>query len=93
MCGAKPVFADVDRDSQNITADTIEKVITGRSRAVIAVHLAGWSCEMDSIMALAKKRGLVVIEDCAQACGSLYKGRPLGSFGDMAAFSFVRIKP
>ena len=92
MCGAKPVFADVDRDSQNITADTIEKVITGRSRAVIAVHLAGWSCEMDSIMALAKKRGLVVIEDCAQACGSLYKGRPLGSFGDMAAFSFCQDK-
>lgn len=92
MCGAKPVFADVDRDSQNITADTIEKVITGRSRAVIAVHLAGWSCEMDSIMVLAKKRGLVVIEDCAQACGSLYKGRPLGSFGDMAAFSFCQDK-
>ncbi|HBI48162.1 MAG TPA: aminotransferase [Smithella sp.] len=90
--GAKPVFADVDHDSQNITADTIEKVITTRSRAIIAVHLAGWPCEMDSIMALAKKRGLAVIEDCAQACGSFYKGRPVGSFGDVAAFSFCQDK-
>jgi hypothetical protein len=92
MRGAKPVFADVDRESQNITAETIEKVITSRSRAIIAVHLAGWPCEMDAIMALAKKRGLAVVEDCAQACGAYYQGRPVGSFGDVAAFSFCQDK-
>ena len=90
--GAKSIFADVDRNSQNITAETIQKVITNRSRAIIAVHLAGWPCEMESIMALAKKRGLAVIEDCAQACGAFYKGRPVGSFGDVAAFSFCQDK-
>jgi len=92
MRGAKPVFADVDRDSQNITAETIEKVITSHTRAIIAVHLAGWPCEMDAIMALAKKHGLAVIEDCAQASGAFYKGRPIGSFGDAAAFSFCQDK-
>ena len=92
MRGAKPVFADVDRDSQNITADTIKKVITSRTRAIIAVHLAGWPCAMDAIMTLAKKHGLAVIEDCAQASGAFYKGRPIGSFGDVAAFSFCQDK-
>lgn len=92
MRGAKPVFTDVDRDSQNITADTIKKVITNRTRAIVAVHLAGWPCAMDEIVALAKKHGLAVIEDCAQASGAFYKGRPLGSFGDAAAFSFCQDK-
>lgn len=92
MRGAKPVFADVDRDSQNITADTIKKVITNRTRAIIAVHLAGLPCEMDAIMALAKKHELAVIEDCAQAPGAFYKARPIGSFGDAAAFSFCQDK-
>src|SRR5664280_280310 len=92
MRGAKPVFADVDRNSQNITADTIKKVITSRTRAIIVVHLAGWPCEMDTIMALAKKNGLAVIEDCAQASGAFYKGRPIGSIGDVAAFSFCQDK-
>ena len=92
MRGAKPVFADVDRNSQNITAETIENVLTNRTRAIIAVHLAGWPCEMDAIMELAKKHGLAVIEDCAQATGALYKGRPVGSFGDVAAFSFCQDK-
>jgi len=92
MRGAKPVFADVDRNSQNITAQTIEKIITKRTRAIVAVHLAGWPCEMDAIMALAKKHGLAVIEDCAQASGAFYKGRPVGSFGDAAAFSFCQDK-
>jgi dTDP-4-amino-4,6-dideoxygalactose transaminase len=90
--GAKPVFADVDRESQNITAASIEKVMTGRTRAVIAVHLAGWPCDMDSIMALAKQHGVAVVEDCAQAAGASYKGRPVGSFGDVAAFSFCQDK-
>lgn len=92
MRGARPVFADVDRDSQNITAATIEKVITKRTRAIVAVHLAGWPCAMDEIMAVAKKHCLVVIEDCAQASGALYKGNPVGSFGDAAAFSFCQDK-
>ncbi|MBN1470746.1 MAG: DegT/DnrJ/EryC1/StrS aminotransferase family protein [Syntrophaceae bacterium] len=92
MRGAKPVFADVDRESQNITAATIEKVITKRTSAIIAVHLAGWPCAMDEIMALAKKRKLAVVEDCAQASGAFYKGRPVGSFGDAAAFSFCQDK-
>ena len=92
MRGAKPVFADVDRESQNITAATIEKVITKRTRAIIAVHLAGWPCAMDKIMALAKKHKLAVIEDCAQAVGAFYKGRQVGSFGDAAAFSFCQDK-
>lgn len=90
--GAKPVFTDIDRDSQNITAASIEKVITNRTRAIIAVHLAGWPCEMDKIMPLAKKHKIVVIEDCAQASGAFYKGRPVGSFGDAAAFSFCQDK-
>jgi len=92
MRGAKPVFADVDRESQNITAATIEKVITRRTRAIIAVHLAGWPCAMDEIMTLAKKHKLAVIEDCAQAVGAFYKGRQVGSFGDAAAFSFCQDK-
>jgi len=92
MRGAKPVFADIDRASQNITAASIEKVITNKTRAIVAVHLAGWPCEMDEIMALAKKYGLAVIEDCAQASGAFYKGKPIGSFGDAAAFSFCQDK-
>jgi len=92
MRNAKPVFADVDPDSQNITSATIEKAITPRSRAIIAVHLAGWPCEMDPILALAIKHNLYVIEDCAQALGASYKGKQVGSFGDIATFSFCQDK-
>jgi dTDP-4-amino-4,6-dideoxygalactose transaminase len=92
MRGARPVFADVDRESQNITAETIRRVITPRTRAIIVVHLAGWPCEMDAILALAKERDLRVIEDCAQAQGATYKGRSVGSMGDAAAFSFCQDK-
>ena len=90
--GAKPVFADVDYKSQNITAMTIRKAITPKAKAIIAVHLAGWSCEMDTIMELAHEYNLKVIEDCAQAHGALYKGKPVGSFGHAAAFSFCQDK-
>jgi len=90
--GARPVFADVDRDSQNITADTIRPCITQRTRAILAVHLAGWPCDMDPILDLAREFGLYVIEDCAQAHGAHYKGKPVGSFGDVAAFSFCQDK-
>jgi len=90
--GATPVFADVDPDSQNITADTVARVLTPRTRAIIAVHLAGWPCDMDPILAIAYERGLKVIEDCAQAQGATYKGRPVGSLGHAAAFSFCQDK-
>jgi dTDP-4-amino-4,6-dideoxygalactose transaminase len=92
MRGARPVCADVDPESQNVTAQTIQRVITPRTRAMIVVHLAGWPCEMDAILALAKERDLRVIEDCAQAQGATYKGRPVGSMGDAAAFSFCQDK-
>ena len=90
--GARPVFADVDRDSQNITAQTIEAALTPRTRAIIAVHLAGWPCDMDPIMALARSRAITVIEDCAQAHGAMYRGRRVGSLGDIAAWSFCQDK-
>ena len=86
--GARPVIADVDHESQNLTAETIRPMITPRSKVIVAVHLAGWPCEMDGIMQLAQERGLKVVEDCAQALGTRYKGRPVGSIGDLAAFSF-----
>lgn len=90
--GAVPVFADIDSDSQNITADTIRAVLTSRTRAVICVHLAGWPCDMDPIMDLARERNLFVIEDCAQAHGARYKGRPVGSIGHVGAWSFCQDK-
>lgn len=90
--GAVPVFADVDPDSQNVTADTIRAVLTPRTRAVICVHLAGWPCDMDPIMELAREHDLFVIEDCAQAHGARYKGRPVGSIGHVGAWSFCQDK-
>ncbi|KGK84055.1 aminotransferase [Stutzerimonas degradans] len=90
--GATPVFADVDRDSQNITADSIRNVLTAKTKAIICVHLAGWPCDMDPIMALAQEYGLFVIEDCAQAHGARYKGRPVGSIGHIGAWSFCQDK-
>lgn len=92
MRGARPVFADVDPDSQNVTAETLEAALTPRTRAIIAVHLAGRPCEMESISRLAIHHGLAVIEDCAQAHGATYRGRPVGSLGDVAAFSFCQDK-
>jgi dTDP-4-amino-4,6-dideoxygalactose transaminase len=90
--GAVPVFADVEIDSGNISARTIEAVLTPRTRAVICVHLAGWPCDMDPIMALATQHGLKVIEDCAQAHGARYKGRSVGSIGHIGAWSFCQDK-
>ncbi len=90
--GAKPVFADVDRDSGNISAETITRVLTPKTKAVIPVHLAGWPCDMDPIMALAEQYGLKVIEDCAQAHGARYKGKPVGSIGHVGAWSFCQDK-
>ncbi|MHB9149554.1 MAG: DegT/DnrJ/EryC1/StrS family aminotransferase [Thermoleophilia bacterium] len=92
VVGATPVFADIDPASQNITAETVEAVLTPRTRAVVAVHLAGRPCEMDAILELARTHGLTVIEDCAQAHGATYRGRPVGSLGDCAAWSFCQDK-
>lgn len=90
--GARPVFADVDRDSQNITAETIRAVLTPRTRAVVCVHLAGLPCDMDPIMSLAEEHGLKVVEDCAQAHGAEYRGRKVGSIGHVGAWSFCQDK-
>ena len=90
--GARPVCADVDRNSGNATADTIRTVCTAATKAIIVVHLAGWPCEMDPILELARERNLRVIEDCAQAHGATYNGRCVGSMGDIAAFSFCQDK-
>ena len=92
MRGAKPVIADVDRNSQNITADTIRAVLSARTRAIVTVHLAGWPCDMDPILDLANKHQLKIIEDCAQAHGATYKGRSVGSMGDAGTFSFCQDK-
>lgn len=91
--GAVPVFADVERDSGNISAATIAPVLTPRTRAIVVVHLAGWPADMDPIMALAQARGGIrVIEDCAQAHGARYGGRSVGSIGHVGAWSFCQDK-
>ncbi len=90
--GAVPVFADVEPDSGNISAATIAKVLTPKTKAVICVHLAGWPCDMDPIMALSNTHGFKVIEDCAQAHGARYKGRSVGSIGHVGAWSFCQDK-
>ena len=92
MRGAVPVVVDVDANSQNLTAETIAPALTPRTKAIIAVHLGGWPCDMEPILALARERGVKVIEDCAQAHGATYRGRPVGSIGDLAAFSFCQDK-
>lgn len=92
LLGAVPVFADVDLNSQNITAETIGAVLTSKTKAIIVVHLAGMPAEMDPIMALASQHGIKVIEDCAQAHGARYKGRSVGSIGHIGAWSFCQDK-
>ena len=90
--GAIPVFADVDADSGNISAATIARVITPRTRAIVCVHLGGWPCDMPGIMALAARHGLKVIEDCAQAHGARCGTRMVGGFGEIGAWSFCQDK-
>jgi dTDP-4-amino-4,6-dideoxygalactose transaminase len=92
LSGATPVFADIDPDSGNITAQSIEAVLTERTRAIVPVHIAGWPCDMPAIMDLAERRGLLVVEDCAQSQGAQIDGRPAGSFGHAAALSFCQDK-
>ncbi|MBS9404070.1 DegT/DnrJ/EryC1/StrS aminotransferase family protein [Halomonas sp. TRM85114] len=90
--GAVPVFADVDRDSQNLSAKAVADKISPRTTAIIAVHLAGWPCEMEELMALAERHGLYVIEDCAQAHGATYHGKSVGAIGHVGCWSFCQDK-
>ena len=92
LAGGRPVFADVDLDTQNLTAASVEAVLTDRTRAVICIHLGGHPCDMDPLLRLVADRGLLLIEDCAQSHGALYKGRPLGAVGDVGCFSFCQDK-
>jgi dTDP-4-amino-4,6-dideoxygalactose transaminase len=91
-CGATPVFADVDRDSGNIHPGSVEQVITGRTKAILPVHLGGWPCEMGALKELADARNLSIIEDCAQAHGAMVDGRMVGTFGQIGAWSFCQDK-
>ena len=90
--GAKPIFADVERRTMNLDPKEVERKMTRRTRAIIPVHLAGRPCEMDEVLALAKKHKLIVISDCAHAIEAIYHGRKVGSLGDIAAFSFYATK-
>ncbi|WED22009.1 dTDP-4-amino-4,6-dideoxygalactose transaminase [Vibrio sp. JC009] len=92
LMGAKIVFVDVNPLTMNIDPDSVAKAITEKTRAIVPVHYAGVACDMDSLMSIAERYGLVVIEDAAQAIGSFYKGKPLGSIGHMATFSFHETK-
>lgn len=92
LTGALPVFADIDPVSGNITAETIRAVCSKKTKAVIVVHLAGWPCDMDPIASLCRSKKIFLIEDCAQAQGARYKGKPVGTFGDFGSFSFCQDK-
>ena len=90
--GATPVFCDIETDTLNIDIDDAEKRITSRTKAIIPIHYRGIPCDMDRLMSVAKKNNLRVVEDAAHAFGSHYKGKPIGSFGDITCFSFDPIK-
>ena len=90
--GAIPVFADICLDSQNITPESVREKISAKTKAILCVHLAGWPCEMDGMMDLAKEFDLFVVEDCAQAHGAKYNGKPVGSIGHIGCWSFCQDK-
>lgn len=92
-CGGTPVFADVDPKTYNIDPEDIRRKITDKTKAIIAVHLAGQPCDMDEIHKIAKEHELLVIEDGAHALGSVYKGKKVGTLSDMTTFSFHPVKP
>jgi dTDP-4-amino-4,6-dideoxygalactose transaminase len=92
MAGARPIFADVDLDSQNITPETVAPLIGPKTKAIMCVHLAGWPCDMEGFAELARKHDLKLIEDCAQAHGATIDGKSVGSFGDFSAWSFCQDK-
>jgi perosamine synthetase len=90
--GARPVFADIDKETFNIDPGLIEEKITRRTKALLIVHLYGNPCEMDSILRICREHNLLLIEDCAQAAGAEYRGKRVGSFGDLSIFSFYPTK-
>jgi dTDP-4-amino-4,6-dideoxygalactose transaminase len=90
--GARPVVCDVDPESQNLTAESVRAVLTPRTKAVVAVHLAGWPCDMAPLVQLCQEHGIALVEDCAQAHGAVYRGAPVGSLGRVSAFSFCQDK-
>lgn len=90
--GLKPVFVDVDENSQNITLETIKSGITNKTKAVILVHLAGWPCDLEEICNYCREKGIYIIEDCAQAHGAKYNNKHVGSWGDINAWSFCQDK-
>ena len=92
MCGARPVFIDIDPSTFVIDPSQIERVVTSRTRAIVPVHLYGQVADMESIQSIARSRGLIVVEDCAQSHGATCGGRKSGSLGDIAAFSFYPTK-
>jgi dTDP-4-amino-4,6-dideoxygalactose transaminase len=92
LAGHTPIFADVDRDSQNLTVESIAPLISDRTAAIVVVHLAGWPCDMRRIVQLAAEHDLRVVEDCAQAHGATIDDGPVGSWGDIATFSFCQDK-
>lgn len=92
LVGATPIFADVDVESGNISAQTIAPLITKKTKAIIPVHVGGWPCDMPAIVALANQHKIMVIEDCAQAHGAYVAGRPVGAWGRAAIFSFCQDK-
>lgn len=92
MLGAKPVFADIDPNTGNISSASIGKMITEKTKAIMPVHWSGYPCDLDEINGLAEKHGISVVEDAAHALGATYKGRPVGSISRFTAFSFQAIK-
>ena len=90
--GAVPVFADVSLDSQNITPNCVREMISAKTKAILCVHLAGWPCDMDEMLAISDEFGFYVVEDCAQAHGAKYKGKPVGSIGHIGCWSFCQDK-
>jgi perosamine synthetase len=93
VAGLTVVFADVDPATFNMDPDSVERLITDKTRAIVPTHLYGLPCDMDRLLAIAARHNLVVIEDCAHALGATYKGRPVGTFGTGALFSFQTLKP
>ncbi len=92
LLGGIPIFADVDRQSGNICPESVRTKITNKTKAIMCVHLAGWPCDMDALLAIANEFGLKIIEDCAQAHGAKYNGKSVGSFGDIGCWSFCQDK-
>jgi dTDP-4-amino-4,6-dideoxygalactose transaminase len=93
VAGLKPVFADVDPVTFNLDPEALERAITPKTRAVVPTHLFGLPCDLDEILSMAHRHSLFVIEDCAHTLGATYRGRPVGTFGDAAFFSFQTLKP